>query len=127
MIGTALGRSRGLCRPLRPSAPPPLTPAAPRLPRCTDTPNVWKETGHGKPATDVTRAELAPARPQLKKATLSSDTAGNMFLEPTAEFRRLNVWHNNKNMTLQKTSLLSTVPTGAAMDFRRKKSDVTRC
>ena len=85
--------------------------------------NAWKETGNGKPATDVTNPSLAAARPILGKTRLGAVTeASSMVQAPSAEFLQKNVWHRNVN-----EGILSTIQPGARMDFRRRKSDVTRC
>ena len=85
--------------------------------------NAWKETGNGRPQSDVTNPALAAARPVLGKTRLGAVTeATAMVHAPSQEFLQKNVWHNNKN-----DGILSTVKPGARMDFRRRKSDVTRC
>jgi hypothetical protein len=85
--------------------------------------NAWKETGNGRPQSDVTNPSLAVARPVLGKTRLGAVTeATSMVQAPSQEFLKQNVWHNNTN-----EGILSTVQPGARMDFRRRKSDVTRC
>ena len=85
--------------------------------------NAWKETGNGRPQSDVTNPALAVARPVLGKTRLGAVTeATSMVHAPSPEFLQKNVWHNNTN-----DGILSTVQAGARMDFRRRKSDVTRC
>ena len=114
-------------------AQPPETDAEPCAPRRTvksmgelnveGTTNAWKESGNGRPQSDVTNPALAEARPVLGKAHLGAITESTSMVQPpTAEFLQKNVWHNNTN-----TGILSTVQPGARMDFRRRKSDVTRC
>ena len=124
---------RVLCVPLRSARGLRNSPLLVALPRRTvksmgelnveGRQNAWKETGNGKPATDVTNPTLAGARPVLGKTRLGAVTeASSMVQAPSAEFLQKNVWHNNVN-----DGILSTVQPGVRMDFRRRKSDVTRC
>ena len=118
--------------------------------------NKWKPTGNGKPKSDVTDPAFSVAKPVLGKTHLGHATESTMVVPPSAEFLQQNVsptlrahmerrcgslaqptltaccpavqvWHNNTNKAANGEGILTTVDPGARMDFRRRKSDVTRC